>query len=221
MATPDSSTLEHYYDNERQLMLDYVPTGASRVLEVGCGSGKFGGKLKAQRDCEVWGIEIFPRAAELAAQRLDKVLVVDVEAGKLDLPADYFDCVIYNDSLEHLRDPWQHLRNIQTHLSPGGHVIASIPNIRFYQVMNDLYFKGEWRYQNEGILDQTHLRFFTKKSIREMFEIEGYSLKRLEGINAEDFPWKFGLLNRLLLNRFDEMRYQQFACVAQYEVGLR
>ncbi len=196
-------------------MLDFVPAGVGRVLEVGCASGKFGSALKAQRNCEVWGIEMFPPAAEVAAQCLDKVLVLNVETGELPLPASYFDCVIYNDVLEHLREPWRHLCSIQAHLKPGGYVIASIPNIRHYKVVKDLFLKGEWRYQNDGILDRTHLRFFTKQSIREMFEDEGYRVERIEGINGEEFPWKFGVLNRLLRNSLDDMRYQQFACGAQ------
>ncbi|MEP6913694.1 MAG: class I SAM-dependent methyltransferase [bacterium] len=216
MTSTTSTDFNSYYDQDRHVMLDFVPSGVGRVLEVGCASGKFGTALKAQRNCEVWGIELHPPAAEIAAQSLDKVLVTDVEAGTLTLPSAYFDCVIYNDILEHLRDPWQHLRDIQSHLRPGGHVVASIPNIRHHQVMNDVYFRGEWRYQSAGILDQTHLRFFTKTSIREMFESVGYKVQRLEGINGAEFPWKFGLINRLLLNALNDMRYMQFACVAQY-----
>ncbi len=216
MTATSAPDLNGYYEQDRQVMFDFVPVGVERVLEVGCASGKFGSALKAQRNCEVWGIEIFPPAAEVAAQRLDKVLVANVETGSLPLPVGYFDCVIYNDILEHLRDPWQHLRDIQPHLRPGGHVIASIPNVRHHQVMNDVYFRGEWRYQSAGILDQTHLRFFTKTSIREMFEGVGYTVQRLEGINGAKLPWKFGLINRLLLNALNEMRYLQYACIAQY-----
>lgn len=196
-------------------MLDFVPAGVGRVLEVRCGSGKFGSALKARRNCEVWGIELFPPAAEVAAQRLDKVLVADVETGTLPLPVGYFDCVIYNDLLEHLRDPWQHLRDIPPYLRPGGHVIASIPNIRHHQVMNDVHFRGEWRYQSAGILDQTHLRFFTKTSIREMFESVGYKCSAWKVSTAQG-PLEVPIINGLLLNALNEMRYLQMACVAQY-----
>lgn len=219
MTAQTTPELTYYYNEERQVMLDFIPEGVRRVLEVGCAAGKFGSMLKAQRNCEVWGIELFSDAAEVAARHLDKVLVIDVEADALPLPVSYFDCVIYNDVLEHLKDPWQHLRSIQPHLCPGGYVVASIPNIRQYRVVKALFFKGEWRYEKDGILDRTHLRFFTKGSIHEMFESEGYKVIRLEGINAEDFPWKFGVLNQLLHKSLEDMRYVQFACVAQYNVS--
>ena len=81
--------------------------------------------------------------------------------------------------------------------------------------MKALLKHKEWRYETAGILDWTHLRFFTINSIRELFEYCGYEVVSIDGINGRKFPWKFRMLNYILKGTFEDMRYQQFACVAQ------
>jgi hypothetical protein len=107
------------------------------------------------------------------------------------------------------------LGDIKRTLSPGGYIVASIPNIRVYENMKRLLIRKEWEYTEHGIMDKRHLRFFTKKSIRRMFERCGYQIVTIEGINGGNFPWKFGLLNRVLFKALDDMRFSQFACVGQ------
>jgi len=130
-------------------MLPYVPAGALAILEVGCSSGEFGNAVKAQQPTEYWGIEPVVEAA-VAETKLDRVLRGDIERDEFNFPADYFDCSVFNDVLEHLADPWAVLKRLRHNLKPGGVVIASIPNVRHHEVIKDLLHKADWQYVEEG-----------------------------------------------------------------------
>jgi 2-polyprenyl-3-methyl-5-hydroxy-6-metoxy-1,4-benzoquinol methylase len=173
---------EYVYNfNERRSMLPFVPYGAS-VLEVGCGRGGFGLGLRRDRGvARSVGIEIDETAAEEARAYYDEVLCgpyPDVLAGR----TDRFDCVVFNDVLEHLVDPWQALVQAKSLLAPGGMVVASIPNVRMLEVSLGL-LRGDWQYQDQGVLDQTHLRFFTRRSIQQMLAQTDYELLSICPIN--------------------------------------
>jgi hypothetical protein len=107
------------------------------------------------------------------------------------------------------------LQKIRASLTAGGYIVASIPNVRYFDHMKTLLKHKEWRYETAGILDWTHLRFFTVNSIRELFECCGYEVVSIDGIKERQFPWKFRMLNYILRRTFDDMRFQQFACVAR------
>jgi SAM-dependent methyltransferase len=122
----------------------------------------------------VAGIE--PTAAALVAKtRLDDAVQGYFPA---DLPSTWapFDVICFNDVLEHIPDPWSVLRATHAWLAPGGQVIASIPNVRFLDVLVDLVVRGKWTYMPTGVLDQTHLRFFTRASLEPLFHDAGYAL---------------------------------------------
>jgi 2-polyprenyl-3-methyl-5-hydroxy-6-metoxy-1,4-benzoquinol methylase len=205
---------ELYFSQPRPEMARYVPVTARRILDVGCAEGVFGADLKKRNQAEVWGIELVPSIAEQAGRRLDKVFCGDVSQQLQNLPDGYFDCAIFNDVIEHLVDPYAMLTAMQKKLAPGGVIVCSIPNIRFFRNLFNLVVRGEWRYEDAGIMDKTHLRFFTKKSIREMFDSLNYRILKLEGINATP-SWRVKLLNYLTLGSLSDTRYLQFACVAQ------
>ncbi len=196
-------------------MLSFVPEDVARVLEIGCGAGTFGELLKSRRAMEVVGVEPVTEAADMARSRLDRVLVEDIELCDLDLPLGYFDAAIFNDVLEHLRDPWDVLSRMRRFIRPDGYVIASIPNMRYFEVIKSLLVRAEWHYADEGVLDRSHLRFFTKKSMHELFSSTGFNVISLEGIRESPFPWKFALLNFLLADALNDMRFERYACVAQ------
>jgi ubiquinone/menaquinone biosynthesis C-methylase UbiE len=210
-----AAKLPKYYCNQRREMLPFIPPGCKRLLEVGCGTGEFAWLVKKERNAEVWGIDIYKEIAEKAVNKLDKVLHGDIEREDLDLPAGYFDCIVFNDVLEHLHDPWAVLRKAQLFLMSDGYIVASIPNVRYFDNIKQLLKHKEWRYEDEGILDRTHLRFFTMKSSKELFESCGYAVESITGITGRLFPWKFRMLNAIMKRTFDDMRYQRFACVAQ------
>lgn len=205
----------NYFELERHEMLKYVPEKAGNILDVGCGTGNFGRLLKEKLPVKVWGVEFNEDAATQAAQKLDRVICGSFNSS-LNLPKNEFDCIIFNDVLEHLADPYTALVYSKYLLRKGGLVIASIPNIRHFDTIWDLLVNKNWQYTDSGILDRTHLRFFTQRSIVNTFNELGYSIIQIEGINGDmtRYPRKFRLLNLLLFNQIEDMRYYQFAVVA-------
>ena len=213
---------DYYFECARPEMLPFVPADCRRMLDVGCGIGAFGELVKQNRKIEIWGLEPVKAAAAKASARLDHVInaTFDPESG---LPAGTFDCIIFNDVLEHMVAPEQALRYAKVLLSQGGSVVASIPNVRCFKVLLELVCHGQWQYVDQGVLDKTHLRFFTKSSIPKMFQSEGYSLERICGINRYAPPpgvrkwlWSlYHLANALSFGTFDDVKYLQFAIVAK------
>jgi 2-polyprenyl-3-methyl-5-hydroxy-6-metoxy-1,4-benzoquinol methylase len=208
----DANPEAGYFGNARAEMLAYVPASARRVLELGCGAGVFGASVKA-RGAEVWGVELNPAAARAAEARLDRVLCADVETALAELPRASFDCVVYNDVLEHLVDPRAALTATKALLAPGGVVVCSIPNVRHFRNLINLIVHKQWRYEEHGVLDRTHLRFFTERSIVEMFDELGYDVRRLECVNGYT-SWKYKALGKLSLGFLSDVFTQQFGCVA-------
>lgn len=204
-----------YFKHGRIEMLPFIPNDAANILEVGCGVGEFSANLKGVRSAHITGIEPFEAAANIAASRLDRVLILDANAGIVELQGKLFDCIVCNDVLEHLVDPWDTLKRLRLLLAPNGTLVASLPNIRYMPVLKDLVLKGEWRYVEQGVMDRTHLRFFTQKSMRNLFEESGYKVTHIKGINAIQFPWKFGLLNKLSLGALTDTQFPQYACIAK------
>lgn len=194
-------------------MLAFVPSSARRILDVGCGTGLFASRLKKKLSAEVWGIELEPEAAALASPRLDRVLAGDVLNLFGKLPKGAFDCIVLNDILEHLVEPEALLVGLRSKLAADGRLVASIPNVRYFPNLWELVIRGRWEYSDEGILDRTHLRFFTRRSMVKLFERCGYRLQSMTGIHAT-CSWKFRLVNILTLGRWWDMKYLQFACVA-------
>lgn len=156
---------------------DMAPSGLARALDVGCSGGALGYFLKTQRGYqEVVGIEYSQAAAENARNYLDEVFVGD--ACQVCLPEKYhgyFDLIIYADVLEHLQDPWSVIAKHKAYLGKGGYVLASIPNLRnLFLILNLL--AGRFDYTELGLLDRTHLRFFTMETAVEMFANTGFEL---------------------------------------------
>jgi 2-polyprenyl-3-methyl-5-hydroxy-6-metoxy-1,4-benzoquinol methylase len=162
-----------YYGHARTEIAPLWPARAGRVLEVGCGRGATLAWLKATARCEhTTGIELFAEAAEAARAVVDRVESGDAEV-LLDVVAreGAFDVVLCLDVLEHLRDPWAFVARLGPLLAPGGFVIASLPNVRHWRVSAGLLVAGRWRYADAGVLDRTHLRFFTRESARGLLNV--------------------------------------------------
>jgi len=203
-----------YYSNDRHEMSGFIPHTASRVLDVGCGAGNFGKYLKKYRNLEVWGVEYSNEAARFAANKLDKVINADINEAISALPRNYFDCIVFNDVLEHLVDPYTVLVNTKQLLSKNGVVVASIPNVRHIGVLRELLFLKDWKYKDSGVLDRTHLRFFTKRSIIRMFADAGFVCEKIEGI-GEEYTFSYFLINLLSLGNALDSRYIQYSCTAR------
>jgi 2-polyprenyl-3-methyl-5-hydroxy-6-metoxy-1,4-benzoquinol methylase len=171
-----------YYDNFNPNLLAAIPVGRKVVLEIGCGAGRLGMAYKEQNpEARYIGIEIVPEAAAIAAQRLDLVLCGSTEQMDLRFLEGEVDCIVYGDVLEHLVDPWQTLKNHYGLLMPQGQVIASIPNIQNWSILLGL-MHGQWAYQENGLLDRTHLRFFTLHSIIQLFQGAGLKVYDVNGV---------------------------------------
>jgi 2-polyprenyl-3-methyl-5-hydroxy-6-metoxy-1,4-benzoquinol methylase len=206
-----------YYQQSRETMLKYVPASVKRTLELGCAEGRFSELVKNDFGAECWGVEIDAKVAEAAATRLDKVITGDVSQCLDEVPDRYFDCIICNDILEHLADPYTLLIDVKKKLTAEGAIVASFPNVRYCRNLYEVVVRGNWDYKEHGILDKTHLRFFTYKSLVKMFAELGYELLTIEGLEPERNIKTLAvrILTILFLNRFKDIRYHHFACVAK------
>ena len=156
-----------------------VPCTASRILDIGCGTGRLGESIKARQPAKVVGVEFIPEAAEKAKERLDHVLQGDVEELDQEFEEKYFDTVICGDVLEHLRDPAKLLRRVRKWIRPDGTLVASIPNVRHHTVVRSL-LAGNWTYEPAGLLDRDHLRFFTRREIEKLFYRAGFEVRDIQ-----------------------------------------
>lgn len=167
-------------------MLDFVGENATseksgnektRIVDFGCATGYFAALLK-QSGYSVTGVDINPDAARAAEEFCERVIVADLDMTTVQeiFPDEKFAIATFGDVLEHLRDPWKVLRDVQHILQPNGVVIASIPNIAHGDVRLAL-LQGDFDYSPLGILDNTHLRFFTKKTVEDLFESSGYLIQ--------------------------------------------
>lgn len=167
---------EQYYQCSRPEVAALVPQRAERILDIGCGAGQLGRHLKQRQQCWVSGIEVVEAVAEQARAVLDEVLVGDVEMIVRTPPRERFDCIVCADVLEHLREPGQVLEKLREGwLAPGGVVVASVPNVRHWSVIRQL-LEGRWDYADAGLLDRTHLRFFTRTTLYFLFAQAGYQI---------------------------------------------
>ncbi|MEH0165826.1 class I SAM-dependent methyltransferase [Roseateles microcysteis] len=210
-----------YYRHTRKEMLPFFPASVAKVLDIGCGNGRFGELLKVSfPGVQVWGVEPVAEAHAVAASVLDRALLGGFDAS-MALPENFFDVIVFNDSLEHFPDHVPVLQLAVRLLKPGGAIVASIPNIRYWPHVQQYLFEADWRYESQGVLDRTHLRFFTRRSILRDFAAAGLDVQQIGGINGCWLSWKFRLLRALMPGLMNDMPYQQFALRAVKPMGLQ
>ena len=170
-----------YYSNANPDLLAKIPVTARRVLEIGCGTGGF---ARAYRDinpaAEYWGVELFAEAAEEAKTVLDEVVLGSIENASVLAELDArrgdrrFDVLIFGDVLEHLLDPWSVLETLRQRMEPGAVCAICIPNVGHWSLVREQLL-GRWNYADAGLLDRTHLRFFSRDTAVEMLTKAGWS----------------------------------------------
>ena len=184
-----SGCVAEYGDNPRNELIDLIKVVPEQIFEIGCGSGATGMAIKQKfPDVNYIGMDSNEKATQIAQTRLDKVIVSDVEKVPLDtlgLVKGYFDLIICADILEHLYDPWKTLFALRDYLKPNGKIFASIPNVQYINhIINFLH--GNWTYEHDGIMDVTHIRFFTFNEIVKMLSGTGYNIIHCSGaINSK------------------------------------
>ncbi|MCC6831580.1 MAG: methyltransferase domain-containing protein [Thermoleophilia bacterium] len=177
-----------YYDYPRDELTRHLPATARRVLDVGCGSGGLGASVIAKYGAEVVGIEFVAEAAARAAERLNTVIRMDLNTvTELPFPDGHFDAMFFGDVLEHLLDPAATLGVLSRYLAADGVIIASIPNVRHWSVLAPLLGTDAWTYTDAGLLDRTHVHFFTLNEAAAMFQGAGFTVfDHIESIVVPD-----------------------------------
>ena len=202
-----------YFGNRRLELVELVDASAKSVLDVGCGYGLLGSTLKSSvQGRRVVGIERDAAAAAEARKALDEVLNVDIESSNLPFERGTFDCIIFADILEHLREPLSILTRSKKYLKEDGYIICSIPNMRHYTVLLRLLTIG-WKYEDYGLFDRTHLRFFSLATMKQLMNDAGLSVELIKPkIEASK---KAKMVNSLLFGRLDEFLSMQYLIKAR------
>jgi 2-polyprenyl-3-methyl-5-hydroxy-6-metoxy-1,4-benzoquinol methylase len=200
------------YDFDRAELLPFVPGSARALLDVGCGSGAFGRLLRSRRPgMELWAVEPDPASAHAAEDGFDHVVVGEFPDHRL--PDGRFDVVMCADVLEHMPEPETALRAAAKAIRPDGVMVASIPNVRHWRaVVWPLLRHGTWTYTERGILDRTHLRFFTRRSMHDFFTDNGWSVQSVTGINMIR---REKLLSAASFRLLDDFLLPQYVVVAK------
>jgi GT2 family glycosyltransferase/Flp pilus assembly protein TadD/2-polyprenyl-3-methyl-5-hydroxy-6-metoxy-1,4-benzoquinol methylase len=180
-----ASAAAGYYSFARPEIQALVPKTARNILDVGCAAGRLGAALRARQPCEVTGIECLPEMAEAARQVLDTVYAGDALEVSRTLPSHHYDCIIMADVLEHLADPAGVLSALAATLAPNGCFVFSIPNVRHWSVVRGL-LEGNWDYAESGLLDRSHLRFFTRASFEKLLRQVGMRPVAISGVTMGD-----------------------------------
>lgn len=173
----------HSQNIDRQ-SVSFIESNA-RVLEIGCATGFMGEYLIRHKGCEVIGVELGRDEARVAVKKLSKVIVGDIEdkstIGEI-VKFGTFDVVFASALIEHLKDPWIALHQWRKFLKPKGYIVVSTSNIAHWSMRVSL-LKGKFQYSDYGILDNTHLRFFTLYSFQKLIQDAGYITEQI-GIDA-------------------------------------
>lgn len=203
-----SAKEERYFSGARRLFIDDLPENRNaNLLEIGAGEGSTAAYALATNKCG-WtcGVELCERAANVAKSKVDQVLIGNVETLELDFPSGHFDILILSEVLEHLVDPWGVLKRLRPLMKQGALVHAGSPNVCHRSVLKAL-LRGRWYYENQGMFDATHLRWFTPSTYREMFEGAGYLVDSVTP--AIPLKPKARIINAVTFGTVEHLLYSQ------------
>ncbi len=198
-----------YYSSFNHDLLALIPPDAKTVLEIGCGEGTLCEAYRRINPGVAWkGVDISEAAIKIAITRGVDGYVFDVDTATTIADDETADCIILGDVLEHLRDPWAKLKRLAAVAKPSAQVLACIPNVQHWTIIHNL-LEGKWDYADSGLMDRTHLRWFTLKSIREMFDQAGLQVFEIVGRDLFNEGYG-GWLSTTGLHAKPEMRAYQY-----------
>lgn len=198
-------SVDSYRSNVRWDLLSMIDGSVSSVLELGCGVGATGKVIKQKfSECFVCGVEMDQEAASLAKGEIDDVICSNLDS--LDFSESFywgavkFDCVLAGDVLEHLNNPWGVLASLKPFLSDDCQVLVSLPNVGNALLIAGLA-SGQWEYEEQGLLDVTHLRFFTRLTAERLLSETGFQVEmmarlydqRLVALESDSVPERFNV----------------------------
>jgi SAM-dependent methyltransferase len=176
--------IRQYYDRANPDLLARIPLTATKVLELGCGAGALGAAFARRApQAQYYGLELDKKAAAIAAERLHRVELFNADSDAIPQTirnAAPFDAIIFGDVLEHLRDPWTALKAFAELLAEDGVLLICIPNVSNWHLLQRL-LTGTFDYEDEGLFDRTHLRWFTAKTLLDMVREAGLIPLELRG----------------------------------------
>lgn len=194
-----------YFGMERVEIAPLLPNKLGRVLDVGCGDGATLQWIRRNFSTSfLTGLEPHYNSASAAVARADKIINLPIESALAGDSIEQFDTLICLDVLEHLENPWEVLRKLFDRGSAGARFVISVPNIRYIEVLIALVLKGKFEYTNMGVLDKTHLRFFTKDSLRELITAAGGRVEHLY-VHPATLGRKHQFLSWIFANRFRDV----------------
>lgn len=179
MSTP-------YHENINKAVFDLIPKSALKIVDVGCMNGILAREFKKISPNSNWiGIEINSEYAERARHHMDTVIVGNIENEDFEFLDEIkdADCFVFADVLEHLYNPWGVIKKIRNMMKETAVVVACVPNAQNYSVIGRL-LSGEFFYEDIGLMDRTHIRWFTRRTFFDLFEQHGYSIN--EGLFVTD-----------------------------------
>jgi 2-polyprenyl-3-methyl-5-hydroxy-6-metoxy-1,4-benzoquinol methylase len=203
-----------YFSGSRPEVAQLVPVGSKNVLDVGCGFGGLGRSLRERKVDNLYGIEINPDAPIHLDGIYDQYWIGSVESIELPETLPKFDYIIFADVLEHLVDPWATMQRYSQILSSEGKIIASIPNVQNLGLLYNLIFRGRWAYSDSGLLDKTHLRFFTRYEILELFSQAGLTIEHID-VNRDQYSFMRRILTAIPRFFIPDLEVCQFLILAK------
>lgn len=223
MSLPANTAPDEYFAKARTEILPWLPVSVARLLDLGCGAGATVAAVKAARDVR-WagGIELMPEQAKAAERVCERVWSGDINQLPIEdeIAAGSLDLVLCLDVLEHLTDPWSVVARLSALIAPGGRLIVSVPNVRNYRFIWRLLTRGDFRYRDFGLLDRTHLRFFTRATAVELATGGGLELVSAHSVQTWRAPdWRWAL-NSVTRGRADELLAKQWLVVVECPVTM-
>ena len=179
--------------------MDFISSNTSKVLEIGSDNSKLAKILEERFKDEYWSLNVGTELIDELCKLNDK----------------FYDCVIFNDSFCQVYDPEAVLDLLKQKMNINGYIIATVYNIRYIELLNQLFNKKQWKYSNQGILNRKNIRFFTKKSLEHEFHSQGYYFITFKGLNPFN-KLIYKILNRMLFNNLNDCKHEKFLIVAKY-----